>query len=44
MTWFAVEHPFQESAGLFAQLFDLDGAASVLMAVAKAAPADYEDV
>ena len=43
MTWFEVEHPFQESAGLFEQLFDLDVAESVLMAVAKEAPADYED-
>jgi hypothetical protein len=42
MTWFEVEHPFQESAGLFAQLFDLDVAESVLMAVAQEAPVDYE--
>jgi hypothetical protein len=34
MTLFEVEHPCQESAGLFAQLFDRDLAASVLMAVA----------
>jgi hypothetical protein len=43
MTWFAVEHPFQESAGLFAQLFDLDVAESVLREVAQEAPQDYED-
>jgi hypothetical protein len=42
MTLFAVEHPFQESAGLFEQLFDLDIAESVLMEVAKEAPQDYE--
>jgi hypothetical protein len=42
MTLFEVEHPFQESAGLFAQLFDLDLAESVLMAVAQEAPEDYE--
>ena len=42
MTVFAVEHPFQESAGLFAQLFDLDVAESVLMEVAQEAPADDE--
>ena len=42
MTLFEVEHPFQESAGLFAQLFDLDVAESVLMEVAQEAPADYE--
>ena len=42
MTWFEVEHPFQESAGLFAQLFDLDVAESVLMEVAQEAPADDE--
>ena len=40
---FEVEHPFQESAGFFAQLFDLDVAESVLMEVAKEAPQDYED-
>src|SRR5215831_15116083 len=39
MTLFEVEHPFQESAGLFERLFDLDLAESVLMAVA---PEDYE--
>jgi hypothetical protein len=43
MTLFAVEHPCQESAGFFAQLFDLDVAESVLMAVAQEAPQDYED-
>jgi hypothetical protein len=43
MTGFAVEHPFQESAGFFAQLFDLDVAESVLMEVTKEAPQDYED-
>ena len=42
MTVFAVEHPFKESAGFFAQLFDLDVAESVLMEVAKEAPQDYE--
>jgi hypothetical protein len=36
------EHPFKESAGFFAQLFDLDVAESVLMEVAKEAPQDYE--
>jgi hypothetical protein len=43
MTVFAVEHPFQESAGFFAQLFDLDVAESVLMAVAQEAPQDDEN-
>jgi hypothetical protein len=42
MTVFEVEHPFKESAGFFAQLFDLDVAESVLMEVAKEAPEDYE--
>ena len=42
MTVFEVEHPFQESAGFFAQLFDLDVAESVLMEVAKEAPQDDE--
>jgi hypothetical protein len=42
MTVFEVEHPFKESAGFFAQLFELDVAESVLMAVAKEAPEDYE--
>jgi hypothetical protein len=42
MTWFAVEHPFQESSGLFEPLFDLDIAESVLMEVAQDAPQDDE--
>ena len=42
MTLFEVEHPFQESAGLFEQLFDLEVAESVLMEVAKEASEDYE--
>jgi hypothetical protein len=42
MTMFAVEHPFRESTGFFAQLFDLEVAESVLMAVANEAPQDYE--
>ena len=42
MTMFAVEHPFQESTGFFAQLFDLEVAESVLMAVTNEAPQDYE--
>ena len=42
MTVFEVEHPFQERAGWFAPLFDLDLAESVLMAVAQEAPADDE--
>jgi hypothetical protein len=42
MTVFGVEHPFKESAGLFEQLFELDLAESVLMAVAQEAPEDYE--
>jgi hypothetical protein len=42
MTLFEVEHPFQESAGLFEQLFDLEVAESVLMEVAKEAPQDDE--
>jgi hypothetical protein len=42
MTLFEVEHPFQESAGLFEQLFDLEVAESVLMEVAKEAFEDYE--
>ena len=41
MTLFEVEHPFKESAGFFAQLFDFEVAESVLMAVAKDAPKDY---
>ena len=40
MTLFEVEHPFQESAGLCAQLLDLEVAESVLMEVAKEAPED----
>jgi hypothetical protein len=43
MTVFTVEHPFQESAGFVAQLFDLEVAESVVMEVAKEAPQDYED-
>ena len=42
MTLFEVEHPFQERASWFEQLFDLDIAESVLMEVAQEAPADYE--
>jgi len=42
MTWFEVEHPFQERARWFEPLFDLELAESVLMAVAKEAPEDYE--
>jgi hypothetical protein len=42
MTVFEVEHPFNESAGFFAQLFDLDVAESVLMEGAKEASEDYE--
>jgi hypothetical protein len=42
MTLFEVEHPFKESADFFAQLFALEVAESVLMAVAKEAPEDYE--
>jgi hypothetical protein len=42
MTLFAVEHPFQESAGWFEQLFDLELAESVLIEVAKDAPQDYD--
>jgi hypothetical protein len=43
MTVFEVEHPFKESAGFFAQLFDLAVAESVLMEVAQEAPQDYQD-
>src|SRR6266705_2534701 len=43
MTVFEVEHPFKESTGFFAQLFDLEVAESVLMEVAKEAPQDYKD-
>ena len=42
MTWFAVEHPFKESAGWFAPLLDLEVAESVLMEVAQEASEDYE--
>jgi hypothetical protein len=42
MTVFAVEHPFKESTGFFAQLFDLDVAESVLREVVQEAPQDYE--
>jgi hypothetical protein len=42
MTWFEVEPPFQERAGLFEQLFALEVAERVLMEVAKAAPQDDE--
>jgi hypothetical protein len=42
MALFEVEHPFQDSAGVFEPLFDLDLAESVLRAVAKEAPADEE--
>jgi hypothetical protein len=42
MTMFAVEHPCQERTGLFAQLFDLEVAESVLMAVTHEAPQDAE--
>jgi hypothetical protein len=40
MTVFEVEHPCKESAGFFAQLFDLDVAESVLMEVAQEASED----
>jgi hypothetical protein len=43
MTLFEVEHPFKESSSWFEQLFDLEVAESVLMEVAKEAPADDED-
>jgi hypothetical protein len=42
MTVFAVEHPFQESASWFEQLFDLEVAESAVMAVAQEAPEDDE--
>ena len=42
MTVFGVEHPFQESTGLFEQLCALDLAESVLMEVAPEAPEDDE--
>jgi hypothetical protein len=43
MTLFEVEHPFQESASWFEQLFALEVAESVLREVAQEAPVDYED-
>jgi hypothetical protein len=43
MTWFEVEHPFNESSSGLEQRFDLEVAESVLMEVAKEAPADDED-
>src|ERR1700757_3408561 len=42
MTWFAVEPPFTDRAGFFAQLFALEVAESVLMEVAQEAPEDDE--
>jgi hypothetical protein len=42
LTWFAVEPPCQDSAGVFEPLFALEVAESVLMAVAQEAPADDE--
>jgi hypothetical protein len=42
LTWFAVEHPVQDSAGVFAPLFAREVAESVLLAVAQEAPADDE--
>jgi hypothetical protein len=42
MTVFAVEHPFMESAGFLAQLFDLGVAESALREVAQEASQDYE--
>jgi hypothetical protein len=42
MTLFEVEPPFQERASWFEQLFDLEVAESVVMAVAQEAPADDE--
>ena len=42
MTWCAVEPPFQESAGWFAPLLDLEVAESVLMEGAQEASEDYE--
>ena len=38
MTLFEVEHPFRDSAGLFAQLFDLDVAESVILQFQATAP------
>ena len=43
MSVFAVEHPFRESTGFFAQLFELEVAESVVMEVVQEAPQDYED-
>jgi hypothetical protein len=42
MTVFAVEHPFQASSSWFEQLFALEVAERVLMAVAQEAPEDDE--
>jgi hypothetical protein len=42
MAVFAVEHPLPGQCRLVLQLFDLNLAESVLMAVAKETPADYE--
>jgi hypothetical protein len=42
MTWFAVDHPFKESASWFEQFFALELAESVLREVAQEAPEDYE--
>jgi hypothetical protein len=42
MPVFAVEPPFQESAGCFAPRIDLEVAESVLMEVAQEATEDYE--
>jgi hypothetical protein len=42
MTVFEVEHPFKESAGFFAPLFELEVAERVLMEVAQEAPEDDE--
>jgi hypothetical protein len=43
MTWFEVEPPCQDSAGLCEPRFDREVAESVLRAVAKEAPADDKD-
>jgi hypothetical protein len=42
LTVFEGEHPFQARAGFCAQLLELEGAASVLLAVAQEAPQDDE--
>jgi len=42
MTQFGVEHPFDESAGLFEQLFDLHLSPSVLIEVAREAAEDHD--